>query len=31
MKRFLTITTLLAIAGTVFGGTVTLLDQDFFC
>ena len=29
MKRFLTLIALLAIAGTVFGGTTTLLDQDF--
>ena len=29
MKRFLTLIALLAIAGTVFGTTTTLLDQDF--
>ena len=29
MKRFLTLIALLALAGTVFGGTTTLLDQDF--
>ena len=29
MKRFLTLIALLTIAGTVFGATTTLLDQDF--